>query len=314
MQRNFFRRDYKNIFAISSRYYRIDYVSYHIIYIFVETLYIYFDMRVLSFFFVTFITLLCMSFVSCGTKTKPSDESSEWIQLLAEDNLDDWTVKIKGYEVGNNYANTFRMEDGILKVRYDDEAYPTFDNRFGHLFYKDTFSHYLLRLEYRFVGKQSTGAPGWAFRNSGIMFHGQSAESMELDQDFPVSIEYQLLGSDSTRQQVTGSVCTPGTNIVMNNELILDHCTQSSSDSYMDDQWVTAELEVRGNEIVKHIINGDTVMVYNHPQLDEREQYYKKILGLNNGEIQLSRGTISLQSEGHPCDFRKVEIKVLSKE
>ena len=271
-------------------------------------------MKTLSFFIVTFITLSSVGFVGCNTNSKPSDESSEWIQLLADDNLDDWTVKITNYEVGDNYGNTFSIEDGILKVRYDDEAYPTFENRFGHLFYKDTFSHYMLRLEYRFVGQQATGAPGWAFRNSGIMLHGQSPESMALDQDFPVSIEYQLLGSDSTRSQVTGSVCTPGTNVVMSEELILDHCTQSSSEVYMDDQWVTAEVEVRGNKIIKHIINGDTVMVYSQPQLDEREQYYPKVLELNNGEQMLSSGTISLQSEGHPCDFRNVEIKVLKEE
>lgn len=311
MQRNFFRIDYKNIYATSSTYYSFVYLNQGIIYIFVETLYIYFDMRTLSFFFAAFITLLSLTFASCNTKTKPVDESSDWIQLLSTDNLDDWTVKITNYEVGDNYANTFSMEDGILKIRYDEEAYPTFENRFGHLFYKDTYSHYLLRLEYRFVGEQAIGAPSWAFRNSGIMFHGQSPESMALDQDFPVSIEYQLLGSDSTREQVTGSVCTPGTNIVIGGELILDHCTQSSSDTYMDDQWVTAELEVRGSEIVKHIINGDTVMVYGQPQLDEREQYYQKMLELNNGEKLLTRGTISLQSEGHPCDFRNVEIKIL---
>lgn len=269
------------------------------------------DMRTLSFFFVVFTMLLSISFASCDMKSNSSDESSEWTQLLANDNLDDWTVKIKGYEVGVNYANTFQIEDGILKVRYDKDAYPTFENRFGHIFYKDTFSHYLLRLEYRFVGEQAKDAPSWAFRNSGIMFHGQSPQSMALDQDFPVSIEYQLLGSDSTRAQVTGSVCTPGTNIVIGGELILDHCIQSSSDIYMDDQWVTAELEVRGSEIVKHIINGDTVMVYSNPQLDEREQYYENMLQMNNGEKMLTGGTIALQSEGHPCDFRNVEIKFL---
>ena len=254
-----------------------------------------------------------MGCVGCSSKSKSNDESSEWVRLLAEDNLDDWIVKITGYEVGDNYANTFQIEDGILKIRYDDDAYPTFDNRFGHLFYKDAFSHYILRLEYRFVGKQVAGAPSWAYRNSGIMFHGQSPESMALDQDFPVSIEFQLLGSDSTRQQVTGSVCTPGTNIVINDELVLDHCTQSLSNLYMDNEWVTAELEVRGSEIVKHIINGDTVMVYSQPQLDEREQYYEKLLAMNNGDKMLTSGTISLQSEGHPCDFRNLEIKVLKK-
>lgn len=264
------------------------------------------------YYFQLMALLACTSivFVSCTPQSNEANNSSEWTQLLGDDNFDDWTVKITGYELGDNYANTFRIEDGILKVRYD-EGYDTFENRFGHLFYKDTFSHYVLRLEYRFVGEQCHGAPGWAYRNSGIMLHGQSPESMEVDQDFPVSIEFQLLGSDSIKQQVTGSVCTPGTNIVINNELILDHCTQSSSAYYIDDQWVTAEVEVHGNKIIKHIINGDTVMVYNQPQLDEREQYYKKMLMLNNGQKQLSSGTISLQSEGHSCDFRNVEIKVL---
>lgn len=268
-------------------------------------------MKAISTLILTFIILSCIALVGCTSKTKSSDNSSEWIQLLSDNNLEDWTPKITGYEMGNNYANTFQMEDGILKVRYDKEAYPTFENRFGHLFYKDAFSHYVLRLEYRFVGEQCPGAPNWAFRNSGVMLHGQSPESMDLNQDFPVSIEFQLLGSDSTRQQVTGSVCTPGTNIVMNDELILDHCIQSSSQIYMDDQWVRAEVEVRGNEIIKQIINGDTVMVYSEPQLDERDQYYERLLSLNNGEKQLSEGTISLQSEGHPCDFRNVEIKIL---
>ncbi|NLA61632.1 MAG: DUF1080 domain-containing protein [Bacteroidales bacterium] len=268
-------------------------------------------MRTLSSFFLAFSILLSISIGGCSTKKKSNDESSEWLQLLANDNLDDWTVKIKGYEVGNNYGNTFQIENGVLKVRYNNDAYPTFNDRFGHIFYKDTYSHYLLRLEYRFVGEQAVGAPDWAFRNSGIMFHGQSVESMALGQDFPVSIEYQLLGSDSTRAQVTGSVCTPGTNIMIGDELILDHCVQSSSEVYFDDQWVTAELEVRGSKIVKHIINGDTVMVYSKPQLDEREQYYQKILEMNKGDKMLTRGTISLQSEGHPCDFRNIEIKVL---
>ena len=267
-------------------------------------------MKMLPFQFLTLLACTIITFASCNPKSHKTYESSEWMQILVDDNLDDWIVKITGYELGENYANTFRMEDGILKVRYDED-YDTFENRFGHLFYKDSFSHYLLRLEYRFVGKQCPGAPSWAYRNSGIMLHGQSPESMEVDQYFPVSIEFQLLGSDSIRQQVTGSVCTPGTNIVMNNELILDHCIQSSSAQYLDNQWVTAEVEVHGNKIIKHIINGDTVMVYNQPQLDKREQYYEKMLMLNNGEEQLSHGSISLQSEGHPCDFRNVEIKVL---
>lgn len=244
-------------------------------------------------------------FSSCTQKTS----ESEWIQLFNGEDLTGWTPKIAGYKAGDNFGNTFRVEDGMIKVRY--EEYDSLRERFGHLFYKDEFSHYKLRVEYRFFGDQTPGAPGWAYRNSGLMLHGQTPESMDLNQDFPTSIEVQLLGSDSLVQRTNMNVCTPGTNIVMNNELILDHCINSSSELFYGDEWVTAEVEVRGNEIIYHILNGDTVLQYTNPQLDERDYTYAKLIELNNGEKMLSKGTISLQSEGYPIDFRKVEIQIL---
>lgn len=244
-------------------------------------------------------------FISCNQKST----EGEWIQLFNGNDLTDWTPKIVGYEAGDNFGNTFRVEDGLIKVRY--EEYDSLRDRFGHLFYNDEFSHYKLRVEYRFLGDQTPGAPGWAYRNSGIMVHGQTPESMDLHQDFPTSIEIQLLGSDSLVENTTMNLCTPGTNVVMNNELILNHCTNSSSEHYYDDVWVTAEVEVRGNDVIYHIINGDTVLQYNNPQLDERDFTYTKLIDLYQGEKMLSKGTISLQSEGHPVDFRKVEIQIL---
>ncbi|MPN50053.1 hypothetical protein SDC9_197679 [bioreactor metagenome] len=136
---------------------------------------------------------------------------------------------------------------------------------------------------------------------------------MEKGQDFPTSIEVQLLGSDSTVQRTNMNVCTPGTNIVMDGKLVLDHCINSSTGYFYGEDWYTAEVEVRGNEVIRHIINGDTVLQYSQPQLDERDGTYAKLIGLNGGDKMLSKGTISLQSEGHPIDFRKVEIMVLEK-
>ncbi len=254
------------------------------------------------------VVLLVLSMLaSCGAGKATE---GDWVQLFNGEDLNGWIPKIRYHEPGDNYGNTFRAEDGMIKVRYDD-GYDTFDDRFGHLFYKDEFSHYLLRVEYRFVGEQCPGAPGWAYRNSGLMLHGQSPESMEIDQDFPTSIEVQLLGSDSLAQRTNMNVCTPGTNVVMNNELILDHCVNSSSGLFYDDEWYTAVVEVRGNEVIRHIINGDTVLQYNQPQLDERDATYPRLIELNNGEKMLGKGTISLQSEGHPVDFRKVELQLL---
>lgn len=246
--------------------------------------------------------------VSCNPK-KNGGAEGEWIQLFNGKDLADWMVKIKGYDAGDNFGNTFRVEDGIIKVRY--EAYDSLDGRFGHLFYNKTFSHYKLRVEYRIVGEQTPGAPGWAYKNSGIMLHGQTPESMERDQEFPTSIEVQLLGSDSLVQRTNMNVCTPGTNIEMNGEPVLDHCISSSSGYFYGEEWVTAEVEVRGNEVIRHIVNGDTVLTYNRPQLDERDATYAKLLLLNGGDKMLSEGTVSLQSEGHPIDFRKVELMLL---
>lgn len=260
-----------------------------------------------------YLPLVFLSFFIFGacTQKKNSPSENEWIQLFNGKNLDGWTVKINGYEPGDNFGNTFRVEDGLMKVRYDQ--YDEFNHRYGHIFYKDTFSHYLLRVEYRFVGDQCKGGEGWAYRNSGIMIHGQTPQSMDKDQDFPVSIEVQLLGSDSTVQRPNGNVCTPGTNIVIDGHLITEHCTSSSSKPFFGDDWVTMEVEVRGSEVVKHIVNGDTVMVYNQPQLDETDPSYAKLFALNGNNKILTGGTISLQSESHPCDFRKVELKILEK-
>ena len=169
--------------------------------------------------------------------------SGKWTALFNGRDLDGWTPKIRGYELGDNFGNTFRVEDGVLKVVYDQ--YEKFDDRFGHLFYKQPFSHYRLRVEYRFVGEQVPGGAGWALRNSGIMIHGQSPESMAKDQSFPVSIEVQLLGGTGRGVRPTANLCTPGTHVVMDGKLWTPHCTNSSSKTYHGDQWVTVELEVR---------------------------------------------------------------------
>jgi hypothetical protein len=228
----------------------------------------------------------------------------DWIQLFNGKNLEGWKAKITGYDLNDNFDNTFRVENGILKVVYDH--YGQFKGRFGHLIYTKPFSNYRLRVEYRFVGKQVPGGPGWALRNSGIMFHGQTPETMTKDQDFPVSIEAQLLGGGPTGKRPTGNVCTPGTNIVIDGQLVRSHCTSSSSKTYRGDQWVTVELEVHGNGTIKHIVNGETVLVYSQPQLDERDPLARKLI--RNANKMLSGGYISLQSESHPVEFRKVEF------
>lgn len=238
---------------------------------------------------------------------EPADQG-QWIQLFNGKDLTGWTPKIRYHELGDNYGNTFRVEDGLLKVGY--AAYDDFNETFGHLFYKDKFSHYRLRCEYRFVGEQCKNGPRWALRNSGIMIHGEDPATMAKDQDFPVSIEVQLLGGDGTNKRTTANLCTPGTNVVKNGKLFKPHCTSSSSATYHGPQWVTVEVEVHGNGTIKHSIDGKTVLEYTESQLDGRDEHAKE-LAEKLGTIQLSEGTISLQSESHPVEFRKIELLIL---
>lgn len=248
------------------------------------------------------LLLIVAVFVSCQPKKQKNEG---WIQLFNGKDLNDWNIKITGFPLNENYGNTFRVEDSLLKVRYDQ--YEKFDGKFGHIFYKHPYSHYRIRVEYRFVGDQCPEGPGWAFRNSGIMIHGQSAESMEVGQDFPVSIEVQLLGGNGKDDRSTLNLCTPGTNVVYNDTLWTQHCTNSSSKTYHGDQWVTVEVEVQGDSIIKHIIDGQTVLEYSKPQLDPRDPSFQKLLPADKN-ILLSKGSISLQAESHPVDFRKVEL------
>lgn len=241
------------------------------------------------------------------------EAAGEWIPLFNGKNLDGWIPKIRYHELGENFQDTFRVEDGILKVSYSN--YKNYNNDsgplFGHLFYKEPFSNYRLRVEYRFVGDQCPGGPGWALRNSGVMIHGEAPGTMAKDQDFPASIEVQLLGGNGTAARSTANLCTPGTNVVMDGKLITQHCNNSKSDTFHGDQWVTCEIEAHGNKLIRHFINGKMVLEYNQPQLDERDAHSKQ-LATKLGGIQLSGGSISLQSESHPVEFRKVEIQKLA--
>ena len=260
----------------------------------------------------TSLTIVTMTLPLWTTSSGFAQESKEgkWVQMFNGKDLAGWTPKIRYSKLGENYGNTFRVEDGLLKVRYDQ--YEAFGARFGHLFYKDSFSHYRLRVEYRFVGDQCQDGPGWALRNSGVMLHGEKPELMEKDQDFPTSIEVQLLGGDPKIPRTTANLCTPGTHVVMNGKLLKRHCTDSKSKEYRGEgEWETVEIEVVGNRVIRHWIDGKEVLEYEKPQLDDRDPHVKMLAKLNGG-LMLKSGTISLQSESHPVDFRKVEIMVLA--
>ncbi len=253
---------------------------------------------------------VCIATLTVACAGEPQGgEQAHWISLFNGKDLTGWTPKFAGSDLGVNYKDTFRVQDGLLTVSY--ENYDKFNSEFGHLFYKDSFSHYRIRAEYRFIGEQVPNGPGWALRNNGLMLHCQKPATMAKNQSFPVSIEVQLLGGSGTGQRSTANLCTPGTHVVMNDKLITQHCNNSKSKTYHGDQWVTAEIEVHGNRLIRHIVNGEVVMEYSEPQLDEGDADAKKLLQAG-ADRMVSEGYISIQAESHPTQFRKIELLPLA--
>ena len=233
-------------------------------------------------------------------------ERRDWIQLFNGRDLDGWTAKFTRHDLGENLNDTFRVENGVLEVRYD--RWSAFNGEFGHLFYKDPFSYYRLVAEYRFVGDQLRGGPDWARRNNGLMIHCLDPRTMLRDQDFPVSIEVQLLGGlGDGKPRPTANLCTPGTHVVMDGKLFTPHCVNSTSRTYDGDEWVRVEVEVHGDELVRHVVDGQTVLEYSKPQIGGGQVSPVDPRVKVDG-TPLKAGYISIQAESGPTDFRTIEL------
>ncbi|MEZ6021725.1 MAG: DUF1080 domain-containing protein, partial [Planctomycetota bacterium] len=199
------------------------------------------------------LSAVALALLAACQSPAPTASASEWTPLFNGRDLDGWIPKITHYPLGEDPLHTFRVQDGLLQVRYD--GYENFEGRFGHLFFEAPFENYDLRVVYRFLGEQCPGGPGWAWRNSGVMVHGQDPRTMGEDQDFPVSVEVQTLGSLPGRERSTGNLCTPGTHVSMGGQLHTQHCTDSSSPPKQADAWVELRIEVRGHDTIRHYID-----------------------------------------------------------
>ncbi len=235
-----------------------------------------------------------------------------WQQLFNGNDINDWIVKIHHHDVGENFGNTFRVEDGMIKVRYD--KYGDFKEQFGHLYYKTPFSYYHLKLQYRFVGQWMKTAPSYTQLNSGVMFHSQDPHTIPKEQDWPISVEMQFLGGlGDGKPRPTGNMCSPGTEVMQNGKIVPSHCINSSSKTYEGDQWINAELIVLADSLITHISNGDTVLQYSKPQIGGGvvNRFDPKIKV--DGTL-LNSGFIALQSEGQEIDFKNIQLMDLSRQ
>lgn len=257
------------------------------------------------------IRLITVGFIS-SLATLAQAEESKWVSLFNGKDLSGWTIKIAKRPLGENFADTFRVEEGILKVNY--AGYDKFDQQYGHLFTNLAYSHYILRMEYRFTGTMMADAPNYVNLNSGVMLHAQPPQSMRFDQGFPASLEMQFLADEGKGARSTGNLCTPGTHVEMGGLLVTKHIVKSSAPTFPADEWVRAEVEVRGNEEIIHRINGVEVLRYQRPQLDPTNNNAPATDQIEaGGNLMLGYGHIALQAEGQPVWFRKIELMSLEK-
>lgn len=255
--------------------------------------------------FLGLLLIGAVAFFGCATAQKNAAKQG-WKPLFNGKDIKDWVVKINHHEVGQDPEQTFTVEDGMVKVRYD--KYDQFNEQFGHLYYKQPFSYYHLRFEYRITGEWRKDAPSYTIRNSGVMIHSQDPKTMPKDQDWPISIEFQLLsGLDDGKPRPTGNMCSPGTDVVYKGRIDPRHCIESTSKTYPVGEWVKGEIIVLGDSLVTHIINGDTVLQYSKPQIGGGVVTNFDPAIKQDGKL-LSEGFIALQSEGQPVDFRNIEI------
>jgi hypothetical protein len=253
------------------------------------------------------LAALLATLAACAPKPKVivAAPAGNWISLFNGRNLDGWTVKIAGRDAGDNYRNTFRAEDGMLKVSY--QQYDKFADGFGSLFYDRPFSHYWIRAEYRFVGAAAAGAPGWTYKNSGLQLHSQSPASMRKDQQFPVSVEFDLVGGWLIGSRPTGDVCHYGTRILLGGMPVKGFCSKLSDLTIRGEEWVTVLAEVDGGKHVKQVVNGSQIVEYTDITLDDSNADAQRLLAQGAGKA-LSSGYISVQSNGFPIEFRRLEV------
>ena len=249
------------------------------------------------------IYLFCLISYSCFS------EKDDWISIFDGESLNGWEMKIAGYELNNNYRNTFSVQDGVIRVSYRD--YDLFDRNFGHLFYtKKKYKNYHLKMDYRFYGNHvnlfKNEDEAWNYKNSGVMLHSEDPSKMLLNQEFPVSIEAQFLGGSGIKERPTLNMCSPGTEVDINKSQATEHCISSNSNTYHNEDWISVEFVVYSDSIVHHIINKDTVMSYSNIKIGG--EYLSDNFIDRIGE-PLKEGFISLQSEGHPIEFKNIRIK-----
>lgn len=238
----------------------------------------------------------------------PAPEA-KWQRIFDGKTLTGWTPKITGRALGEDPLGMFTVQDGAIRVSHKN--YTKFEGEFGHLFWKTPLKAYRIRFEYRLFGEPLPGIKVWQNSNSGLMFHAQAPATMRRDQDFPVSLEMQLLGVPRPTAEPSGNLCTPGTTVIFEGKRDPRHCILSSSPLLPVGRWTRAGLEVLPNGEITQSIEGKPVLRFSAPELDPDDKDAQPLIAAAGGKLALRQGYIALQSEGHQIEFRNIELQHL---
>ncbi len=108
------------------------------------------------------------------------------------------------------------------------------------------------------------------------------------------------MGGLGAGERTTANLCTPGTTVEMEGKPNLNHCINSTSQTYHGDRWVKVSAVILGDSTITHFVEGEEVLNYQRPRLGDDT-------GKNPGEL-LKEGYIAVQAESHPIEFRKIEV------
>jgi hypothetical protein len=232
-----------------------------------------------------------------------------WTQLFNGTDFKDWDIKTMGLALNQDPKNTYRIVDSAIEVNYSN--YTDWSGEpWSHIGYKvRPFSYYVVRLEYQFFGNQVGGAPGYANENSGIMLHSQSLASMALNQNWPISLEDQLLGPKSTQGPGSGNLCTPGTAVEYPKGQFNDnHCINAVANTKASaPAWVKASAIVLGDSMVVQLIENKPVLTYYRPMEQQGIVTGNTTRAIINRK-PLGSGYILLQAESSPIRFRRIQL------
>lgn len=251
----------------------------------------------------------------------PSD--SAWVSMFNKYDTSlatNWDFKITTRAMNVDPLNTFRWavvgSDTVLEVNVS--GYTNFNGMFGHIGYKiRPFNYFVVRVEHQFYGSQAPGNPGsWAVQNNGIMHHSQSVASMSLNQNFPVSMEAQLLGPGNTGADNNSSMnlCTPGTSyytVATGGTRNDTHCNTAVTKDRaqaLAPNWAWAKVEAYSDSLIRYYFKDSLVLTYYRPvQYNGDNQVSNPSINITTG-TPIKGGYILLQSESHGTRFRRVEV------